>query len=230
MQMNWTNFKKIYNMKMWSFIFTLLPFFAFSQIKSEHILSYSKLINPAFSKNASQINASFDKNSIIGNESDAKYFVKFEISEKKAELSGSSANFNIGSAVAGFNSFNLLGSLLSSSAGFSNVYAFKNFIGNVFLNKDNFDTLFNYSTFIRNQIEKDNIKGANPITYYFKIDKIELSLDVYSGKDLNVFDNVYSYSQRNIILKIDDAIFAFTDREFIKFHNDFLVKVKSLWK
>ena len=92
-------------------LFFNIPFFALSQIKSEHILSYSKLINPAFSKNASQINASFDKNSIIGNESDAKYFVKFEISEKKAELSGSSANFNIGSAVAGLG--NLVSGLLS---------------------------------------------------------------------------------------------------------------------
>jgi hypothetical protein len=60
------------------FLFIFISLNTNAQIKSEHILSYSKLINPAFSKNASQINASFDKNSIIGNESDAKYFVKFE--------------------------------------------------------------------------------------------------------------------------------------------------------
>lgn len=208
--------------------------FSFSQIETTHLLKYEKTINPLFSKKLNQIVVSFEKSNLIDSPQNSFKYLKVDISDRKSELNGVVNDFNLGGAVSAVNNYGIIGGLLASSFSSSKYYSFRNTNGFIVLNKKQFDTLLNYCGKISQLIKLiKNSNLNNEKTYYFQIDKIILTLEVILNRDNytnsmgNAMENV---SQKfNIIFKIDESVFVFTDNEFDDFLLTSLIPISSIW-
>jgi hypothetical protein len=216
------------------FALSLIASYSFAQIQSLHLLKYENSLNPIFSKKSKQIVISFDKNSLI--DTPTKYYCSFkiDISDRKAELTGATNDISIGGAMTAMNNYGVLGGLLASGLSSSKSYSFRNTNGYVVLDRPKFDSLLKYAKSIVEIM--DSKKGVQNYgqTYYFKVDKLELSLEVLKSTSLNADSeggsNVSTYSvDKSIFLKIDESVFVFTDKEFKSLLNDSLLSVEYLW-
>lgn len=207
---------------------------SYSQFETTHLLKYEKTINPLFSKKLNQIIVNFEKSNLIDSPQNSFKYIKIDISDRKSELNGVVNDFNLGGAVTAVNNYGIIGGLLASSFSSSKYYSFKNTNGFIVLNKIQFDTLLKYSAKI-SQIIK-SLKSTNlnnEKTYYFQLDKILLTLEVGLNKDnyTNSFGSaVENITQKfNIIFKIDESVFVFTDNEFDEFLLNSLIPIASIW-
>ena len=198
---------------------------AFSQIMSEHIYKYENSINPFFSKVSKKILVTFDKNTLIDTSSKFTFILKIDISDMKSELTGINAGTNF-NGISGFSNYSVMGGILSSGFSSQKQYSFKNTNGYVLFNKSNFDSLYTYSNKIVEIIESRKGPQNYNTSYYFKIDKLELSLEIEKqGENSNV-DFAFS---KTIFLKIDESIFIFTNEEFKKLYLETLSDIKGMW-
>lgn len=208
-------------------IFFLLIFAssAFSQIMSEHIYKYENSINPIFSKVSKQILVTFDKNSLIDTNSKFVYILKIDISDRKSELTGISngSNFN---SISGFGSYGVMGGVLASGFSSQKQFSFKNTNGFILFNKLSFDSLNAYSKKIIEIIDSKKGPQNYNSSYYFKVDKLELSLEIEQKNFTNVNDYVIT---KNILMKIDESVFIFTDEEFKKLYKETFSNIKGMW-
>ncbi len=207
---------------------------SFSQIMSTHLLSYSNSINPIFSKKSKSINLSFDKIKLLDTVSEEKYILKIDISDRKSELSGISNDFNLAGGVAALNNYGLLGGALALGLNSSKQFSIKNTNGSVALNHSKFDSLFKFSNRIVKLIDSGLSLDPISITYYFKVDNIEMSLEVdqtiSSSQKMDVNGNrIVAISDKKVFLKIDESIFIMSDSEFKKFTNETLVSINEIW-
>jgi hypothetical protein len=214
------------------FVFLLISFFSYSQIETTHLIKYEKIINPLFSKKLNQIVVNFDKINQIDSPNNSFNYLKIDISERKSELNGTINDFSLGSAISSFNNYGLIGGLLASSFNTSKVYSYKNTNGFVIFNKIKFDTLLNICGKI-SQINK-SIKNKtlnNEKSYFFQVDKITITLEITLVKTNYTNESRTSEFEqsRNIIFKIDDSVFIFTDSEFEEFLLESLLPVGSIW-
>ncbi len=204
------------------------------QIQSLHLMNYENSINPIFSKKSKQISITFDKNSLIENPDKYNCIFKIDISDRKTELSGVANDFNIGGTVSAINNYGIIGGLLSSSLSTSKLYSYRNTNGYVLFDRQKFDSLIKFSKIIINVM--DSKKGIQNYaqSYYFKIDNLELTLEIPKTNSENVITDVNSNVtnitiSKSIVLKIDESVFILTGEEFKTLHNNFLLDVEGLW-
>jgi hypothetical protein len=207
------------------FFYILLSNSAFSQIMSEHIYKYENSINPIFSKVSKQILITFDKNSLIDTNSKFIYILKIDISDRKSELTGISNGTNFNS-LSGFGSYGVMGGVLASGFSSQKQFSFKNTNGFVLFNKLSFDSLNGYSKKIIEIIDSKKGPQNYNSSYYFKVDKLELSLEIEQKDFININDYVIT---KNILMKIDESVFIFTDEEFKKLYKETLSNIKGMW-
>ncbi len=216
------------------FFLMLISTTSFSQIMSTHLLSYSNSINPIFSKKSKSINLSFDKIKLLDTVSEEKYILKIDISDRKSELSGISNDFNLAGGVAALNNYGLLGGALALGLNSSKQFSIKNTNGSVALNHSKFDSLFKFSYRIVKLIDSGLSLDPISITYYFKVDNIEMSLEVdqtiSSSQKMDVNGNrILAISDKKVFLKIDESIFIMLVLKFKMFTNETLVSINELW-
>jgi hypothetical protein len=216
------------------FFLMLISTTTFSQIMSTHLLSYSNSINPIFSKKSKSINLSFDKIKLLDTISEEKYILKIDISDRKSELSGISNDFNLAGGVAALNNYGLLGGALALGLNSSKQFSIKNTNGSVALNHTKFDSLFKFSNRIVKLIDSELSLDPISISYYFKVDNIEMSLEVEqtisSSQKMDVNGNRFvAISDKKVFLKIDESVFIMSDSEFKKFTNETLGSINKLW-
>jgi hypothetical protein len=216
------------------FILMLISTSSFSQIMSTHLLSYSKSINPIFSKKSKQISISFDKNSLIEQPEKYSCVFKIDISDRKSELTGVANDFNIGGAVSAINNYGLIGGLLSSGLSSSKMYAFRNTNGYVLFDRLKFDSLIKFSKMIVNVMSaKKGIQNYSQ-SFYFKVDNLEMTLEIPKTINENIItDESTNVStivvDKTIFLKIDESVFILTGDEFLSLFNNFLLDVEGFW-
>lgn len=214
-------------------IITLFNTIANSQIMSLHLLKSEKSMNPLFSKKSKQIIISFDKNSLIDSPETYNYLFKIDISDRKSELTGVDNDLNIGGALTAINRYGVLGGVLASSFNTSKHYSYRNTNGNVILDKLSFDSLINYSEKIINIMDVIKPPQNFSSSYFYKVDKLELSLEIEQNVQASYtyFDKESSKNKldKRIFLKIDESIFAYSEDEFREFYKLTLLKTKSLW-
>jgi hypothetical protein len=179
-----------------------------------------------------QIVVNFDKINQIDSPNNSFNYLKVDISERKSELNGVVNDFSLGGAISSFNNYGLVGGLLASSFNTSKVYSYKNTNGFVIFNKIKFDTLLNICGKI-SQINK-SIKDKtlnNEKSYFFQVDKINITLEITLVKTNYTNESrISEFEQsRNVIFKIDDSVFIFTDSEFEEFLLESLLPVGSIW-
>jgi hypothetical protein len=216
------------------FFLMLISTTSFSQIMSTHLLSYSNSINPIFSKKSKSINLSFDKIKLLDTVSEEKYILKIDISDRKSELSGISNDFNLAGGIAALNNYGLLGGALALGLNSSKQFSIKNTNGSVALNHTKFDSLFKFSNRIVKLIDSGLSLDPISISYYFKVDNIEMSLEVEqtisSTQKMDVNGNKFvAISDKKVFLKIDESVFIMSDSEFKKFTNETLGSINKLW-
>ncbi len=223
-------------MKKIIFISTLLIYSitSNSQIQSLHLMSYENSINPIFSKKSKQISISFDKNSLIEQPEKFNCVFKIDISDRKAELTGVSNDFNVGGAVTAINNYGVIGGLLSSGLSSSKMYSFRNTNGVALFDRPKFDSLVKFSKMIVNIM--DSKKGVQNYgqSFYFKIDNLEITLEIPKTRSENMItdvnSNVTSFTvTKSILLKIDESVFILTGDEFTSLYNNYLLDVEGLW-
>lgn len=216
------------------FFLMLISTTSFSQIMSTHLLSYSNSINPLFSKKSKSINLSFDKIKLLDTVSEEKYILKIDISDRKSELSGISNDFTIAGGVAALNNYGLLGGALALGLNSSKQFSIKNTNGSVTFNYSKFDSLFKFSKRIVKLIDSGLSSEPISITYYFKVDNIEMSLEVEQKVSSSQIIDVNGQkiavtSDKKVFIKIDESIFIMSDIEFKKFTNETLASIYKIW-
>jgi hypothetical protein len=213
-------------------IITLFNTMANAQIMSLHLLKYEKSINPLFSKKSKSILVTFDKNSLIDSPQVYNYLFKVDISDRKSELIGVANDFNISGAVTAINRYGILGGVLASSFNTSKQFSYRNTNGYVILDRPSFDSLINFSEKLIKII--DSIKPPQNFSksYFYKIDKLELSLEIQQS--IETYNNANGESLRfkldkTIFLKIDESVYVFSEEEFKELYNVTLLSTQSLW-
>jgi hypothetical protein len=203
-----------------------------AQIMSLHLLKYEKSINPLFSKKSKSILVTFDKNSLIDSPQVYNYLFKVDISDRKSELIGVANDFNISGAVTAINRYGILGGVLASSFNTSKQFSYRNTNGYVILDRPSFDSLINFSEKLIKII--DSIKPPQNFSksYFYKIDKLELSLEIQQS--IETYNNSNGESLRfkldkTIFLKIDESVYVFSEEEFKELYNMTLLSTQSLW-
>jgi hypothetical protein len=203
-----------------------------AQIMSLHLLKYEKSINPLFSKKSKSILVTFDKNSLIDSPQVYNYLFKVDISDRKSELIGVANDFNISGAVTAINRYGILGGVLASSFNTSKQFSYRNTNGYVILDRPSFDSLINFSEKLIKII--DSIKPPQNFSksYFYKIDKLELSLEIQQS--IETYNNANGESLRfkldkTIFLKIDESVYVFSEEEFKELYNVTLLSTQSLW-
>ena len=194
--------------------YILLSNSAFAQIMSEHIYKYENSINPIFCNTSKQILITFDKNSLIDATKEFNYIFKIDISDRKTELSGITAT----------SGFGVLGGILSSGFSSSKQILFKNTNGYILFNKSSIDSLVKYSNKIIEIMKVKNAPQNFNSSYFFKVDKLEMSLEIEQTKT-----EVEYLLTKNVYLKIDESVFVLTDEEFKKLYKDTFTNIKGMW-
>ena len=213
-------------------IITLLNTVANAQIMSLHMLKYEKSINPLFSKKSKSILVTFDKNSLIDSPQVYNYLFKVDISDRKSELIGVANDFNISGAVTAINRYGVLGGVLASSFNTSKQFSYKNTNGYVILDRPSFDSLINFSEKLINIIDNFKLPIDFSKSYFYKVDKLELSLEIQQSTERYINSNGESSSyklDKTFFLKIDESIYVFSVEEFKEFYNSSLLSTQSLW-
>jgi hypothetical protein len=177
---------------------------------------------------------SFDKIKLLDTVSEEKYILKIDISDRKSELSGISNDFNLAGGLSALNNYGLLGGALALGLNSSKQFSIKNTNGAVALNRTKFDSLFKFSNRIVKLIDSGLSLDPISITYYFKVDNIEMSLEVdqtiSSSQKMDVNGNRFvAISDKKVFLKIDESVFIMSDSEFMKFAKETLVSINELW-
>ena len=218
-------------------LFTLLIIMSFnkttfSQIMSLHLLKYEKSINPLFSKKSKTILVTFDKNSLIDSPQVYNYLFKVDITDRKSELTGVANDFNISGAVTAINRYGILGGVLASSFNTSKQFSYRNTNGYVILDRQSFDSLINFSEKLIDIIDNFKLPINFNKSYFYKVDKLELSLEIQ--QNIETYTNTTGQSSsykldKTFFLKIDESIYAFSVEEFKEFYNSSLLVTQSLW-
>lgn len=203
-----------------------------AQVLSLHLVKYEKSINPAFSNEMKKISITFDKNTLIDSPQVFNLLFKIDISDRKSEFSGVSNEKNITGAVSAIARYGVLGGVLASGFSSSKQYSIRNTNGYVILDKPGFDSLIKYSKKIFEIIEELKPLQQFSKTYFFKIDKLELSLEI----EKRLETSTYTYGQatagdidKTIFLKIDESIFILTIDDFKSIYNEALLTTLALW-
>ena len=217
------------------FILVIITFFntiANAQIMSLHLLKYEKSMNPLFSKKSKSILVTFDKNSLIDSPQVYNYLFKVDITDRKSELTGVANDFNISGAVTAINRYGILGGVLASSFNTSKQFSYKNTNGYVILDRQSFDSLINFSEKLIDIIDNFKLPINFNKSYFYKVDKLELSLEIQ--QNIETYTNTTGQSSsykldKTFFLKIDESIYAFSVEEFKEFYNSSLLVTQSLW-
>ncbi len=211
---------------------------SYSQVEVRHLLKYTHSINPLFSKKSKQINITFDKYSFIDSINSFRKIIKIDIADRKSDLTGSANDFNISGALASINNLGFLGSVVAGGINSSKFYTFRNTNGNVIFERNKFDSLLLYSKKIIELIDRKLPTEQLSLTYFFKVDNLELSLEIeqelegINVKDVNgnsMNPRVLTTQSKRVFLKIDESIYVLTDEEFKSLYNDTLLSIVSLW-
>ena len=213
-------------------IITLFNTIANAQIMSLHLLKYEKSMNPLFSKKSKSILVTFDKNSLIDSPQVYNYLFKVDITDRKSELTGVANDFNISGAVTAINRYGILGGVLASSFNTSKQFSYKNTNGYVILDRQSFDSLINFSEKLIDIIDNFKLPINFNKSYFYKVDKLELSLEIQ--QNIETYTNTTGQSSsykldKTFFLKIDESIYAFSVEEFKEFYNSSLLVTQSLW-
>lgn len=213
-------------------IITLFNTIANAQIMSLHLLKYEKSMNPLFSKKSKSILVTFDKNSLIDSPQVYNYLFKVDITDRKSELTGVANDFNISGAVTAINRYGILGGVLASSFNTSKQFSYRNTNGYVILDRQSFDSLINFSEKLIDIIDNFKLPINFNKSYFYKVDKLELSLEIQ--QNIETYTNTTGQSSsykldKTFFLKIDESIFAFSVEEFKEFYNSSLLVTQSLW-
>jgi hypothetical protein len=189
-------------------------------------------MNPLFSKKSKTILVTFDKNSLIDSPQIFNYFFKVDISDRKSELTGVTNDFNISGAVTAINRYGILGGVLASSFNTSKQFSYRNTNGFVILNRQSFDSLINISEKLLNVIANFKLPLDFSKSYFYKVDKLELSLEIQQSVETynNSNGNSSSYKiEKTFFLKIDESVYAFSVEEFKELYNISLLTTQTLW-
>ena len=213
-------------------IITLFNTIGNAQIMSLHLLKYEKLMNPLFSKKSKSILVTFDKNSLIDSPQVYNYLFKVDITDRKSELTGVANDFNISGAVTAINRYGILGGVLASSFNTSKQFSYRNTNGYVILDRQSFDSLINFSEKLIDIIDNFKLPINFNKSYFYKVDKLELSLEIQ--QNIETYTNTTGQSSsykldKTFFLKIDESIYAFSVEEFKEFYNSSLLVTQSLW-
>ena len=213
-------------------IITLFNTIANAQIMSLHLLKYEKSMNPLFSKKSKSILVTFDKNSLIDSPQVYNYLFKVDITDRKSELTGVANDFNISGAVTAINRYGILGGVLASSFNTSKQFSYRNTNGYVILDRQSFDSLINFSEKLIDIIDNFKLPINFNKSYFYKVDKLELSLEIQ--QNIETYTNTTGQSSsykldKTFFLKIDESIYAFSVEEFKEFYNSSLLVTQSLW-
>ena len=217
------------------FILVIITFFntiANAQIMSLHLLKYEKSMNPLFSKKSKSILVTFDKNSLIDSPQIYNYLFKVDISDRKSELTGVANDFNVSGALTAINRYGILGGVLASSFNTSKQFSYRNTNGYVILDRPSFDSLINFSEKLINIINDIKPPQNFSKSYFYKVDKLELSLEI--EQSIETYNNSNGESLRfkldkTIFLKIDESVYVFSEEEFKELYNVTLLSTQSLW-
>lgn len=204
----------------------------YSQIMSLHLLKYEKSMNPLFSKKSKTILVTFDKNSLIDSPQIFNYLFKVDISDRKSELTGVTNDLNISGAVTAINRYGILGGVLASSFNTSKQFSYRNTNGFVILNRQSFDSLINISENLLNIIANFKLPLDFSKSYFYKVDKLELSLEIQQSVETysNSNGNSSSYKiEKTFFLKIDESVYVFSVDEFKELYNLCLLTTQTLW-
>lgn len=217
------------------FILVIITFFntiANAQIMSLHLLKYEKSMNPLFSKKSKSILVTFDKNSLIDSPQIFNYLFKVDISDRKSELTGVANDFNVSGALTAINRYGILGGVLASSFNTSKQFSYRNTNGYVILDRQSFDSLINFSEKLIDIIDNFKLPINFNKSYFYKVDKLELSLEIQ--QNIETYTNTTGQSSsyklgKTFFLKIDESIYVFSVEEFKEFYNSSLLSTQSLW-
>lgn len=217
-------------------IITSFNSIANSQIMSLHLLKYENSMNPLFSKKSKQILITFDRNSLIDSPHIYNYLFKIDISDRKSELTGVVNDINISGAMTAINRYGVLGGVLASSFTSAKQFSYRNTNGFVLFERAAFDSLINYSEKIIKVL--DSLKPPQNFSrsYFFKIDKLELSLEAEQVIESMAYANTYANGtssryvlNKTIFLKIDESIYVLTEEEFKELYNTTFLQTQALW-
>jgi len=212
-----------------------LSLFANSQIKSIHLVKHEASINPLFSKVSRKINFVLDKVSIIDSPKSI-IFLKIDIYDRKSELVGSAGSVGLGGNMIGYGGSGIIGGLIGSSFNSTKQYLFKNTTGTILLNKQQFDTLYNYLGKIKELIKSNSDEPKlYDISYNFNVDLLEINLEFvrkFNEQDDSFSQNIINKVSvdKNVYLKIDESIFGFKESEYLKIFDDLFSTIKSTWE
>jgi len=213
---------------LFTFLF-IIPSFLYSQIETTHLYKYEKTINPLFSKVDKKVAITFDSNSYLDSSFSSFYLFKIVISDKKNELKGISNDLNVSNTAAIINK-GLLGGLLAVGLSTSRQYSILNTSGSVFFNKKQFDSLVVFISKINDLIKSTQTPIFYDKSYFFKIDKLELWLEIIKKTEFN--DNSKSaipYNDFTVLFKIDDSVYIMDKDEIESFNNGCIKEIKEMW-
>ena len=203
-----------------------------AQIMSLHLLKYEKSMNPLFSKKSKSILVTFDKNSLIDSPQIFNYLFKIDISDRKSELIGVANDFNISGAVTAINRYGILGGVLASSFNTSKQFSYRNTNGYVILDRPSFDSLITFSEKLINIINVIKPPQNFSKSYFYKVDKLELSLEIEQSIETVTYANgeTSKYKiDKTIFLKIDESIYVFSEDEFKELYDTTFLPTQALW-
>ncbi len=203
-----------------------------SQIMSLHLLKYEKSMNPLFSKKSKSILVTFDKNSLIDSPQVYNYLFKVDISDRKSELTGVVNDLNISGAVTAINRYGVLGGVLASSFNTAKQFSYRNTNGYVILDRPSFDSLITFSEKLINIINVIKPPQNFSKSYFYKVDKLELSLEIEQSIETVTYANgeTSKYKiDKTIFLKIDESIYVFSEDEFKELYDTTFLPTQALW-
>jgi len=205
---------------------------AYSQIMSLHLLKYEKSMNPLFSKKSKSILVTFDKNSLIDSPQIYNYLFKVDISDRKSELTGVVNDLNVSGAVTAINRYGVLGGVLASSFNSSKQFSYRNTNGYAILDRLSFDSLISFSEKLINIINVIKPPQNFSKSYFYKVDKLELSLEIEQSVETVTYANGETSKYKigkTIFLKIDESIYVFSEEEFKELYDTTFLPTQSLW-
>ena len=114
----------------------------------------------------------------------------------------------------------------------SKQFSYRNTNGYVILDRQSFDSLINFSEKLIDIIDNFKLPINFNKSYFYKVDKLELSLEIQ--QNIETYTNTTGQSSsykldKTFFLKIDESIYVFSVEEFKEFYNSSLLSTQSLW-